>query len=62
MSMKRLKGARKIKKKFQWYRCESGIAIFAWKVTLNYAYSPLNWNPTHKSYFRTGRVTPCSPR
>ena len=27
---------------FQWYRCNLGIAIFACKVTWNYAYSPFN--------------------
>jgi len=33
-----------IRKKFQWYRCASSIAIFAWRMTLNYAYSPFNIN------------------
>ena len=28
--------------RFQGYRCKSGIAIFAWRVTWNYAYSPFN--------------------
>ena len=28
-----------IRLRFQGYRCESGIAIFAWRVTYNYAYS-----------------------
>ena len=27
---------------FQRYRCESGIAIFVWRVNWNYAYSPFN--------------------
>ena len=27
---------------FQVWRCKLGIAIFAWRVTWNYAYSPLN--------------------
>ena len=26
--------------RFKGYRCKSGIALFAWRVTLNYAYSP----------------------
>ena len=29
-----------IRQSFQGYLCESGIAIYAWKVSLNYAYSP----------------------
>ena len=29
-----------IRKSFQGYHCKSGIAIFAWRVTWNYAYSP----------------------
>ena len=29
-----------IRLRFQWYRCESGIAIFAWRVAWNYANSP----------------------
>ena len=28
------------KTKLQGYHCKSGIAIFAWRVTLNYAHSP----------------------
>ena len=31
-----------IRQRFQAYRCESGIAIFAWRVPWNYAYSPFN--------------------
>ena len=30
--------------RFQGYRNKSGVAIFAWRVTLNYAYSPFNNN------------------
>ena len=29
---------------FSGYRCESGIAILAWKVTWNYSYSPFKWS------------------
>ena len=29
-----------IRQSFQGYRCESGIAIFIWRVIWNYAYSP----------------------
>ena len=28
--------------RFQEYRCESGIALFAWRVSWNYPYSPFN--------------------
>ena len=31
-----------IRLRFQGYRCESGIAIFAWRVIWDYAYSPFN--------------------
>ena len=30
-----------IRQSFQGFRCKSGIAIFAWRVTWNYAYSLL---------------------
>ena len=30
-------------KKVKGYRCESYTAIFLWRVTLNYAYSPFKW-------------------
>ena len=33
-----------IRLRFQGYRYESGIAIFARRVTWNYAYSPFKWN------------------
>ena len=33
-----------IKQSSQGYRCESGIAIFAWRVTWNYAYGPFKMN------------------
>ena len=35
-----------IRKRFQGYLCESGIAIFARKVTLNNGYSPFNAEDT----------------
>ena len=35
-----------IRSRFQWYRCKSG---FAWRVTLNYAYSPFNLNILEQS-------------
>ena len=31
-----------IRQNFLRYRCESGYAIFAWRLTWNYAYSPFN--------------------
>ena len=31
---------------FKGYRCESGIAIFAWRITWNYAYSPFKTKTT----------------
>jgi len=30
------------RERFQMYRCESGIAIFAWRITKSYAYRPFN--------------------
>jgi len=32
------------RERFQMYRCESGIAIFAWRITKSYAYRPFNKN------------------
>ena len=29
-----------IRLRIQWYCCKSGMAIFAWRITWNYAYSP----------------------
>ena len=31
-----------IRQSFQGYSCKSGIAIFAWRVTKNYVYSPIH--------------------
>ena len=31
-----------IRQRFQEYRCESGLAIFAWRITGNYTYNPFN--------------------
>ena len=31
-----------IRQIFKWYYCNLDIAIFAWRVTCNYAYSPFN--------------------
>jgi len=31
-----------IRERFQGYRCESGFAILAWRVSWNYTYSPFN--------------------
>ena len=31
-----------IRQSFPGYRCKSDVAIFAWRVTCNYAYSPFN--------------------
>ena len=32
--------------RFKGYRCESGTAIFAWRITWNYAYSPFKTKTT----------------
>ena len=38
----------RIKLRFQGYRCKSGIVIFPWRVTLNYANSPFNHKTVKK--------------
>ena len=44
-----------IKLKFWGYRCKSGNAIFAWRVTWNYAYSPFNTFVFGSSFWFTFR-------
>ena len=44
-----------VSSRFQGYCCESGIALFAWRVTWNYAYSPFKLEirvPLKIIYFR----------
>ena len=41
-----------IRQRFQGYRFKSGIAIFSWRITLNYAYSPFNLDGVNLQYFK----------
>ena len=34
------------KRDVKWCRCESGIAIFVWRITFNYVYSPFRMEET----------------